>query len=64
MLNIVLLSALIESKIADDKPPRNLEDEGIYVGVRPAVPQRNINKMENRLLGEKNKVFTTSLELG
>ena len=56
-----MLLAPIEEKILKDKPPRNLEEEGIYVGEKPPVPQRNINKMENRLLGETNKVFLMSI---
>ncbi|ESO88285.1 hypothetical protein LOTGIDRAFT_219375 [Lottia gigantea] len=35
--------------------PRFLEEEGLYVGVRPSVANRNLNKMENRLLHEPDK---------
>ena len=56
-IELPVLSAPVTAKMPEDKPPRNLEEEGIYVGVRPPVPQRNVNKMENRLLGEINKVF-------
>uniref|UniRef100_A0A4X2JQR3 Coiled-coil and C2 domain containing 2A n=1 Tax=Vombatus ursinus TaxID=29139 RepID=A0A4X2JQR3_VOMUR len=40
----------IYKKIPENMQPRYLEDEGLYTGERPIVPQINQNIMENRLL--------------
>lgn len=45
-------TAPAERKMQTAGPPRNLEDEGFYVGNRPYVPNRNLYRMENRLLRE------------
>ena len=45
-------AAPVKDKIFEQPEPRYLEDEGFYVGKRPAVTQTNVNKMENRLLKE------------
>uniref|UniRef100_A0A8D1ZCI2 C2 domain-containing protein n=1 Tax=Sus scrofa TaxID=9823 RepID=A0A8D1ZCI2_PIG len=37
-------------KLPENVQPRFLEDEGLYIGVRPEVPRTNQNIMENRLL--------------
>ena len=42
----------MEEKIAEERPPRYLQEEGLYVGLRPKVAYGNLNKMENRLLQE------------
>ncbi|XP_013408980.1 coiled-coil and C2 domain-containing protein 2A-like isoform X3 [Lingula anatina] len=42
-------------KIGDSAEPRYLEEEGLYVGTRPAVAITNQNKMEHRLLREPGK---------
>ena len=45
-------------KIIGDVEPRFLEEEGFYVGVRPKIPARNQNKMEQRLIRQPdNKVI-------
>jgi hypothetical protein len=38
----------IEHKLGQDQQPRFLEDEGIYIGVIPAMKNKNQNKMEHR----------------
>ena len=43
-------SVPIEKKTFEQDTPRYLEEEGFYVGVRPYVPNQNLNRMENRLL--------------
>ena len=50
------LIAPADQKVAEAIEPRNLEEEGFYVGVRPEVSDRNKNKMENRLLRQPDKV--------
>lgn len=47
-----LLLAPLSQRIFTTSSPRHLEDEGFYVGVRPFVPNRNLSRMENRLLRE------------
>ncbi|XP_018423746.1 PREDICTED: coiled-coil and C2 domain-containing protein 2A [Nanorana parkeri] len=37
-------------KLPDNMQPRYLEDEGLYVGVRPEVSRTNKNILENRIL--------------
>ncbi|GFT89046.1 coiled-coil and C2 domain-containing protein 2A [Nephila pilipes] len=43
----------VKMKLPEDKEPRNLEDEGFYVGKKPEVSKRNINRLENRLIAQK-----------
>ncbi len=50
-----ILPAKIEDKIFEQQQPRYLEDEGFYVGQKPVVPRRNFNRMENRLLKNKER---------
>lgn len=50
-----LTSMPADQKVDTSMQPRFLEDEGFYVGLRPEVPSRNKNKMENRLLHEPDK---------
>ncbi|CAH1773716.1 unnamed protein product [Owenia fusiformis] len=50
-----MISIPTEKKIFDEEAPRFLEDEGFYVGVRPSVAQRNVNRVEDRLLHQDNK---------
>ncbi|XP_022245376.1 coiled-coil and C2 domain-containing protein 2A-like isoform X2 [Limulus polyphemus] len=45
----------VQEKIGNSREPRYLEEEGFYVGKRPAVPERNKNKLENRLIRQKEK---------
>ncbi|CAI9589730.1 unnamed protein product, partial [Staurois parvus] len=40
----------LSQKLPDNMQPRYLEDEGLYVGVRPEVSQANKNILENRIL--------------
>ncbi|XP_012579493.1 PREDICTED: coiled-coil and C2 domain-containing protein 2A [Condylura cristata] len=40
-------------KLPENVQPRFLEDEGLYIGVRPAVPRASQNIMENRLLEQQ-----------
>ncbi|XP_045364651.2 coiled-coil and C2 domain-containing protein 2A isoform X1 [Camelus bactrianus] len=40
-------------KLPENVQPRYLEDEGLYIGARPEVPQTNQNIMENRLLTQE-----------
>jgi len=42
--------------------PRHLQDEGFYVGTRPYVSGRNLNRMENRLLNEAGSGRVTADE--
>ena len=45
----------IEEKIGKDQQPRFLEDEGMYIGIKPVIPKsKNHNKMEQRILKEQN----------
>ena len=48
-----LISANIKEKLFTNEEPRYLEDEGFYIGTKPTVLRRNINRMENRLLNNK-----------
>ena len=50
-------------KVQTEQEPRFLEDEGLYVGVRPAIAKRNKNKMENRLLKQPDKVSSFLQEI-
>ncbi|EPY73249.1 coiled-coil and C2 domain-containing protein 2A [Camelus ferus] len=43
-------------KLPENVQPRYLEDEGLYIGARPEVPQTNQNIMENRLLTQEPAV--------
>lgn len=45
-------------KVGNDLEPRFLEDEGFYVGVKPAIAVKNKSKMENRLLKESEHTKT------
>ena len=56
MFNFFFNLASRESKIPQGIVPRNLEDEGFYVGSPPTVPKSTFNKMENRLLAEYKEV--------
>lgn len=56
------LTAPVNEKIGTTDVVRYLEDEGLYVGERPVMPRSAINKMENRLVQEKNKVFFTTFQ--
>ena len=38
----------IVEKMEEGQEPRFLEEEGMYIGVRPAVKKSNQNKVENR----------------
>ena len=49
----------MEEKIFEQEVPRYLEEEGLYVGRKPSVPRRHLNRMENRLLKNKEAVRTT-----
>ncbi|XP_073465964.1 coiled-coil and C2 domain-containing protein 2A [Aquarana catesbeiana] len=40
----------LSQKLPDNMQPRYLEDEGLYVGVRPEVSRTNQNILENRIL--------------
>ena len=45
----------IEEKIGPDQQPRFLEDEGMYIGIKPVIPKgKNHNKMEQRILKEQS----------
>lgn len=45
-------------KLANDRQnPRYLEKEGFYVGVKPFVPRKNRNLMEDRLVHMPDKVY-------
>ncbi|XP_050400906.2 coiled-coil and C2 domain-containing protein 2A [Patella vulgata] len=50
-----VISMPASEKVDEEKMPRYLEEEGFYVGVRPVVANRNLNRMENRLLHEPDK---------
>lgn len=41
-------------KLPENVQPRNLEDEGFYVGCRPYLPPRVSNKIEQRLVQNKS----------
>lgn len=43
----------IEQKLGSDQQPRFLEDEGMYIGVVPAMKTKNQNKLEHRILLEQ-----------
>lgn len=47
---LLLTIAPAADKVPPNTQPRFLEDEGFYVGSRPYVSPRNLNRMENRLL--------------
>ena len=45
----------IEEKIGQDQQPRFLEDEGMYIGIKPVISKgKNHNKMEQRILKEQS----------
>ncbi|XP_076317683.1 coiled-coil and C2 domain-containing protein 2A-like isoform X2 [Tachypleus tridentatus] len=46
-------SVPVQEKIGSNREPRYLEEEGFYVGKRPAVSEMNKNKLENRLIRQK-----------
>ncbi|GIY79719.1 coiled-coil and C2 domain-containing protein 2A [Caerostris extrusa] len=43
----------IQMKLPEGKEPRNLQDEGFFVGKKPEVSKRSINRLENRLITQK-----------
>ncbi|GIY46725.1 coiled-coil and C2 domain-containing protein 2A [Caerostris darwini] len=43
----------IQMKLPEGKEPRNLQDEGFFVGKKPEVSKRSINILENRLVTQK-----------
>uniref|UniRef100_X1Z7B6 C2 domain-containing protein n=1 Tax=Capitella teleta TaxID=283909 RepID=X1Z7B6_CAPTE len=45
-------AAKLEDRLVEGTAPRYLEEEGFYVGTRPAVAPTNLHRMENRLLEE------------
>lgn len=50
-----VVEASAAQKFPSNFEPRHLEDEGFYVGTRPHVSVRNLNRMENRLLKEAGR---------
>jgi coiled-coil and C2 domain-containing protein 2A len=57
MRSVILLPAKIEDRLVEGSAPRYLEEEGFYVGTRPAVAPTNLHRMENRLLAEPGEVL-------
>jgi hypothetical protein len=51
-------------KIDEHLQPRYLEDEGLYVGIRPKVSIRNENKLEDRLVHEPNGLVSRLYSTG
>lgn len=51
---IFLLSVTPEQKI--EAEPRFIEEEGLYVGQKPAIAARNKRRLESRLLKEGSTV--------
>lgn len=49
----VFVSVPASHKVPENKQPRFLEDEGLYVGERPEVSLANQNILENRLLRQE-----------
>lgn len=47
---LIMVTVPTSNKLPENKKPRYLEDEGLYVGVRPPVSLTNENILENRLL--------------
>jgi len=56
---LLLIIAPAEVKVPPNTQPRFLQDEGFYVGTRPYVSARNLNRMENRLLKEASGGYVT-----
>ena len=48
--------ALPESKVPVGNIPRNLEDEGFFIGNAPRVALSTLSKMENRILASDKEV--------
>ncbi|KAJ8278292.1 hypothetical protein GJAV_G00086040 [Gymnothorax javanicus] len=48
-----LQPAPVCSKVGENMQPRYLEEEGLYVGVRPEVSRANQNILENRILRQE-----------
>lgn len=42
-------------KLPDGKEPRQIEDEGFFIGKKPFISGSNINRMENRFVTQKVK---------
>lgn len=40
-------------KLPDGKEPRQIADEGFFVGKKPFISRSNINRMENRFVTQK-----------
>ena len=47
----------IVEKMEEGQEPRFLEEEGMYIGVRPAVKKSNQNKVENRYVCNERKTI-------
>ncbi|XP_064626685.1 coiled-coil and C2 domain-containing protein 2A-like isoform X3 [Lineus longissimus] len=47
-----MINVETSKKIDEHLQPRYLEEEGLYVGIRPKVSHRNENKLEDRLVHE------------
>ena len=57
--NIMLIVCVIEGRVGfnmEGRERRFLEEEGLYVGEKPLVSMRNVNRMEQRILREEQAV--------
>jgi len=59
---VLLTLAPAKAKVPPNMQPRQLQDEGFYVGTRPYVSSRNLNRMENRVLREAGGGYVTTDE--
>lgn len=55
LLNATLLIILVPEnmKLPGGKEPRQIADEGFFVGKKPFISRSNINRMENRFVTQK-----------
>jgi hypothetical protein len=55
-LFLTISIAPAENKVPVGIIPRNLEDEGFFIGELPRVPLATLSKMENRILASEKEV--------
>ena len=56
LTNEQIIAAEDGYKLPEGQERRFLEEEGLYVGEKPLVSLRNVNKMEQRILKEDDRV--------
>lgn len=59
-----LITVPIKQRINEEREPRNLKEEGLFVPTYPTVRSSNMNKLHQRLIAEKNTWVFSSFKEG